>query len=200
MIDDPGCKCGRAAFAIQNSASLAFRRNAPTLDVSAGRFSLVAARTRARNRRSRAAATNFAIDRRMLWLRCGPVISFRTSTTTVRLSVLARLVLLDKKNRVCGDTAAFSPRCSYAWAYASTCCKPDIKGLAPIAARLLDESLGKTCRAYKFSTFESNGGSDGYFVFDCDCYQAAPADLGDPAATAAVMMSCVYVGYVRRDH
>ena len=118
----------------------------------------------------------------------------------MKVSVLARIVLIDKKNRVCGDTAAFSPLCSYAWAYATTCGKPDIKGLAPIAARLLDESLGKTCSAYKFSTFETNGDSDGYFVFDCDCYRAAPPDLGDPAATVAVMMSCFYVGYVRCDH
>lgn len=111
-----------------------------------------------------------------------------------------RLVLVDKKNRVCGDTAAFLQRCAYAWACATTRGKPDIEGLAHVAARLLDESLGKTCRAYKFSTFESNGDSDGYFIFDCDCYQAAPTDLGDPAATVAVMTSCFYVGYVRRDH
>ena len=94
---------------------------------------------------------------------------------------------------------------SYAWAYATTRSKYNVEGLATIAARLLDESLGKTCRAYKFSTFEANGNSDGYFVFDCGCDgdRAPPvmSDLAaDPETTAAVMTGCFYVGYVRRDH
>ncbi|TLG71251.1 hypothetical protein [Methylocystis sp. B8] len=127
-------------------------------------------------------------------------LSFSTKRGISGARAVKRLVLIDKKNRICGDTAALSPRCSYAWAYATTRGKPDIEGLVLIAARLLDESLGKTCRAYKFSTFETKGDSDGYFVFDCDCYQAAPADLDGPAAMVAVMTSCFYVGYVRRDY
>ena len=79
------------------------------------------------------------------------------------------------------------------------------KRLAEIAAeeRKLDETLA--CRAYEFSTFEANGDSEGYFVFDCDCEgHRAPPVVSDLAAdletTAAVMTGCFYVGYVRCDH
>jgi hypothetical protein len=114
-----------------------------------------------------------------------------------------RLVLIDKQNRVRGDTANLGVR-SFAWAYASTCGKVDVADLATVAARLLDAKLGHAGRGYSFSTFTSNGDSDGYFVFDCgrkaDRTPPTLAEGAGPEATAAVMTACFYVGYVRRDH
>jgi hypothetical protein len=113
-----------------------------------------------------------------------------------------RLVLIDKQNRVRGDTADLAAH-SFAWAYASNCGKGDVANLATIAARLLDAKLGHASRGYSFSTFTSSRDSDGYFVFDCGCRAVrAPRILADgagPEATAEVMTACFYVGYVRRD-
>ncbi len=45
----------------------------------------------------------------------------------------------------------------------------------------------ETHRTYDFSTFDANGDSDDYFVYDCDCegYRSAPGvpDWADPAAS-----------------
>ena len=116
-----------------------------------------------------------------------------------------RLVLIDKQtNRVCGDTSAFASSRFDEWEAAAARGKDDLEALATIAARLLDESLGKTCRAYEFSTFEAKGETDGYFVYDCDyeAYQGTPgmSGLADPAAMVEVVTRCFYVGYVRCDH
>ncbi len=117
---------------------------------------------------------------------------------------MTRLVLVDKKNCVRGDTATLASH-SFAWAYASACGgKGDVPGLATLAARLLDAKFGRGGSGYSFSTFNSNGGSDGYFVFDCGrVADRAPPALADGAnqdATYAVMTACFYIGYVRRDH
>lgn len=115
---------------------------------------------------------------------------------------MARFVLIDKENRIRGDTAKFASR-SRAWAYASVRTRNNVAGLATLAARLLDARRGNRCRAYRFSAFAPNGDSDGYFVFDCGpVADRAPEPLPDnaePEAAAAVMTACFYVGYVRRD-
>jgi hypothetical protein len=117
---------------------------------------------------------------------------------------LARLVLTDKMNHICGDTAALASR-SPEWADLMACECDDIQSLAVRAARLLDAEQGKAGCAYKFCSFAADYGSDGYFVFDCGCCaDRAPPALAagdpDPHAATMVMMGCFYVGYVRRDH
>lgn len=112
---------------------------------------------------------------------------------------MARLVLVDKKNRVCVDTAALASR-SQEWAEIEAC-EGDIKTLAVRVARLLNAERGKAGHAYSFRAF-ADGASDGYFVFDCGyCADRAPPALAandaDPYAATMVMMGCFYVGYVR---
>lgn len=118
------------------------------------------------------------------------------------MSALVRFVLIDKKNRVRGDTATFASR-SRAWAYASTRARNDTASLATLAARLLDARCGKRSRTYRFSAFAPSGDLDGYFVFDCGhLADRAPKALSggaDPEATAAIMTACFYVGYVLRN-
>ena len=113
------------------------------------------------------------------------------------------LVLIDKQNRVRGDTAVLASH-SFAWVYASAWGKNAVEDLATVAARLLDAKLGQTGGAYTFSSFASKGDSDGYFIFDCgrtaDWAPAPFSDNAESGATAAVMTACFYVGYVRRDH
>jgi hypothetical protein len=111
-----------------------------------------------------------------------------------------RLVLIDSEtNRVCGDTTALATR-SPEWIEA-TARERNPESLAKIAARLLDESFGRTYRTYTFASFAPRNASKGYFVFRCDYDgdRAAPviSDPSDPAAAiSAVMMGCFYVGYV----
>lgn len=111
-----------------------------------------------------------------------------------------RLVLIDSEtNSVCGDTAALATR-SPEWIEA-TARERDPESLAKIAARLLDESLGKTYRTYNFASFAPRGSPAGYFVFRCDCegnrVPPVVSDQSDSAeAISAVMMGCFYVGYV----
>lgn len=114
-----------------------------------------------------------------------------------------RLVLVDSEsNRVCGDTASLAARFPE-WAEASTRDR-DIERLAKTAARLLDESSGKTFRTYDFASFAPRDNSKGYFVFQCEREgeRALPpvSDQSDPAdALSAVMTSCFYIGHVRTD-
>jgi hypothetical protein len=114
---------------------------------------------------------------------------------------VTRLVLVDRQNRIRGDTAALISN-SFAWAYASTCAHDDVANLATTAARILDANLGQIGRDYRFSTFATKGNLDGYFVFECDrAADRVPPTLADagPEAITAVMTSCFYVGYVDRD-
>ena len=112
---------------------------------------------------------------------------------------MARFVLIDKENRIRGDTAKFASR---AWAYASVCTRNNAAGLATLAARLLDARRGNRSRAYRFSAFAPNGDSDGYFIFDCGpLADRAPEPLSEdaePEAATAVMTACFYVGYIHR--
>lgn len=116
-----------------------------------------------------------------------------------------RLVLIDKNNQVCGDTAALALRFPEWNEIAAEYSKDNVEGWATVAARLLDERLGRHCRDYKFSPFAPKGASEGYFVFDCDGDEsrAPPVILDgvDPEdITPKVMTACFYVGYVRCDH
>ncbi|MGJ0396248.1 MAG: hypothetical protein ACR65U_08490 [Methylocystis sp.] len=117
------------------------------------------------------------------------------------LRALVRLVLIDKENRIRGDTAKFASR-SRAWAAASARARNNLKDVATLAARLLDARLGKKGRSYRFSAFAPKAESDGYFIFDCgDRATNRPEPLSDnaePEAAAAVMTACFYVGYVHR--
>lgn len=114
---------------------------------------------------------------------------------------MARFVLIDKENRIRGDTAKFASR-SRVWAYASARAGNDIARVATLAARLLDARRGNRSRAYRFSAFAPDGDSDGYFIFDCgpvaDRAPEALSDDAEPEAATAVMTACFYVGYVRR--
>lgn len=95
------------------------------------------------------------------------VLKIISQPSLLEVRAVTHLVLVDKKNCVRGDTATLAAH-SFAWAYASACAgKDDVPGLATVAARLLDAKLGRSGRGYSFSTFDSNGDSDGYFVFDC---------------------------------
>lgn len=115
---------------------------------------------------------------------------------------MTRLVLIDTKNCIRGDTATLAAH-SLEWAYASACGNGNVAELATVAARILDAKLGENSRAYSFSTFATKGNSDGYFVFECDLVaDRAPPPLAEDAgaeAIAAVMTSCFYVGYVQRE-
>lgn len=84
-----------------------------------------------------------------------------------------RLVLVDRKtNRVCGDTAASGPHTPIWTTIAAR--DEDVAGLAALAARLLDQSLGRTARDYIFTPFVFNQDSDGYLIFDCSSDEGAP--------------------------
>jgi hypothetical protein len=113
-----------------------------------------------------------------------------------------RLVLIDgESDRICGDTASFAARFRE-WADVSAK-TGDVESLAKTAARLLDESNGRTYRTYNFAAFAPKGGSSGYFVFRCEDgpeFAPAPLDQSKPeAALGPVMMGCFYVGYVLCD-
>lgn len=115
---------------------------------------------------------------------------------------MTRLVLVDRLNRVRGDTAAMMSD-SAEWTLAAN----DIRSvtanpaeLAIRAAQAVDRRHGRICQAYDFTAFAEDN-ADGYFVFDCDAHRAPPAivdDEDDPAATNAVMTACFYLGFVRR--
>jgi hypothetical protein len=115
---------------------------------------------------------------------------------------MTRLVLVDRQNRVRGDTAALTSN-SFAWAYASACGSDDMADLATTAARILDANFGQSAHGYHFSTFAAKDDADGYFVFECDrAAERAPPALAENAgmeAAAAVMTACFYVGHVHRD-
>lgn len=119
---------------------------------------------------------------------------------------MKRLVLVDRaSNRVCGDTSAPGP---YAQLWSEIACHldDDIAVLSASAARLLDQSLGRTAGEYVFSPFAADQDSGGYLIFDCSRSKGSAAPLIatetlDPdAATYSVMTRCTYVGYVRRKH
>jgi hypothetical protein len=118
-------------------------------------------------------------------------------------SAQMRLVFIDSEtNRVCGDTAALATR-SPEWINAAVR-ERDPERLARTAARLLDESLGRTYRTYNFASFAPRDSSAGYFVFRCDCegvhFPLVASDQSDSTqAVSAVMTSCFYVGYVLCD-
>jgi hypothetical protein len=119
--------------------------------------------------------------------------------------VIKRLVLVDRtRNRICGDTSAPGPH-ARTWASIVAQLDDDTAGLATCAARLLDKSLGKEPCDYLFAPFVADQDSDGYLIFDCSGCEDTPAsimsDQVDPnEAIYAIMTSCFYVGYVRRDH
>lgn len=111
-----------------------------------------------------------------------------------------RLVLVDGNiDRVCGDTLSFAAH-SIEW-MRSTTRDRDVEAMSKTAARLFDESIGKTHRVYNFASFAPEGKSDGYFIYLCDDQgdRAIPvvSDISDEAARiSAVLTSCFYVGYV----
>lgn len=118
---------------------------------------------------------------------------------------MKRLVLVDRtSNRVCGDTSAPGPQARN-WAAIVAQLDDDTAGVAACAARLLDQNLGKTARDYIFTPFAADPNSDGYLIFDCSgCEDGTPSIISDQVdpdeAIYAIMTSCFYVGYVRRDH
>ena len=116
---------------------------------------------------------------------------------------MTRLVLLDRKNCIRGDTATLASR-SFAWVYARARGNDDVADLATVAARIFDAKSGQIGHGYSFSTFAAKDDADGYYIFECDCAaERAPPALAagaGPEATAAVMTACFYVGYVHRDH
>jgi hypothetical protein len=82
--------------------------------------------------------------------------------------------------------------------------RPFAQKINASAARLLDQSLGRTARDYIFTPFAADQDSDGYLIFDCSCCEGAPARRSRPnrytdGAIYSAMTSCFYVGYVRRD-
>ena len=118
---------------------------------------------------------------------------------------MKRLVLVDRtSNRVCGDTSAPGAHARN-WASIVAQLDDDTAGLAATAARLLDQSLGKTARDYIFTPFAADRESDGYLIFDCSgCEDGSASIMSDQVdpdeAIYAIMTSCFYVGYVRPDH
>ncbi|HEY8126564.1 MAG TPA: hypothetical protein VIF88_14225 [Methylocystis sp.] len=114
---------------------------------------------------------------------------------------MARFVLLDKENRIRGDTAELALR-SREWADIAAL-DGNIEELAIRAARLLDKNCGHAGQAYEFVPFSGNDDSDGYFIFDCNGDRAPPAiceAAHDPDVTVAVMTACFYRGFVRCRH
>ena len=119
---------------------------------------------------------------------------------------MKRLVLVDRaSNRVCGDTSAPGPYAQL-WTEIAAHLEDDVAVLSTLAARLLDQSLGRTARDYVFSPFAEDQDSDVYLIFDCSSCKGAAAPpiatetLDPDAATYSVMTRCIYVGYVRRKH
>jgi hypothetical protein len=119
-------------------------------------------------------------------------------------SALTRFVLIDEKNRVCGDSAELALR-SRDWAEIAAAQDGNIEEMAIRAARLLDKNRnsGHAGQAYEFVPFAGGDDANGYFIFDCTGDRAPPA-IREAAhgldATVAVMTACFYRGFVRCRH
>ena len=75
----------------------------------------------------------------------------------------------------------------------------------PPPRRVCWTRVGKTARDYIFTPFATDRESDGYLIFDCSgCEDGSASIMSDQVdpdeAIYAIMTSCFYVGYVRRDH
>lgn len=106
-----------------------------------------------------------------------------------------RLVLVDHGGeRVRGDSAFFAAR-SPEWAE-STFRGMGVAQLSLMAARLLDESEGRFCWRYHYSSFGPARLGGGYDVFSCaDDLDEAPVSRFEDISN--VICECFYVGHVR---
>jgi hypothetical protein len=74
---------------------------------------------------------------------------------------MKRLILVDRtSNCVCGDTSISGPH-TRIWIQIAAQFDEDTAALAASAARLLDQSLGKSAHDYVFTPFAEDRDSDG---------------------------------------
>lgn len=105
-----------------------------------------------------------------------------------------RLVLVDHGGeRVRGDSALFAAR-SPEWAE-STFRGMSVAQLSLIAARLLDESEGRFCWRYHYSSFGPPRTGGGYDVFSC-ANDLDEAPIGRFEDLSNIMCECFYAGHV----
>jgi hypothetical protein len=113
---------------------------------------------------------------------------------------MSRLILIDNNSGyIFGDTADFAAG-SAEWRDNNSGNASDQEGLALLAARLLDQSIGESGRGYKFLSNDPRDTRTGYRVYRSDVRGSDQVgnitDGQDQEMVDAVERDCDFIGFV----